>query len=59
MPIGRSVSPASSRARPSAPSSRNRLCSAMPSSMCWPAGDSLHCIACAVSANGFARASGK
>ena len=38
--------PDSSRARPKAPSARNRLCSAMPSSMCWPAVDSFHATAC-------------
>src|SRR3972149_2850615 len=56
--MGRSGTPESSRDRPKAPSARKRLCSAMPSSTCCPAGDCFHCIACGVSAKKSGRAEG-
>src|SRR5437867_1462713 len=57
--MGRSVVPDNSRASPRAPSRRKRLCSAIPSSMCWPVGDSFHWTASGRSANAGGFAVGK
>ena len=42
VPIGKSRWPNSGPDRPNAASNKNRLFSAMPSSMCWPVGDIAH-----------------